>query len=119
MARLTISDLEIERPEEPLELEMADGTVFELQDPKGVRVDVMVDIENIAPIEQVKAYIADGRWDEFVSHPEVDGYYFEAVVKRYNAHFGMGDQGNGGASSRSASGTARPSKRTSPKRVSR
>jgi len=120
MTRLKISDLEIERPAEPLEIELSDGAVFELQDPKAVSVDTMVNIESMTPIEQVKALIAHGKWDEFAKHPDADGYLFDAVMKKYNAHFGiLGDPGEGAASSPSASGTARLSKRTSPKKGTR
>lgn len=119
MARLTIADLEVERPREPLEIELSDGTVFLLQDPKAVSVDLMVNIEALPPLEQVKALIAEGRWDEFAAHPDANGYLFDAVLKTYAKHFGIPSLGEGSASSPSASGTARPSKRTSPKRGTR
>lgn len=119
MARLTIADLEIERPDEGFEIEIAEGVVFVFQDPKALSVEAVMELENLSPRDQAKALIADGKWDEFVSRPEVDVYLFEAVMKRYAEHFGLGSLGEGIASLRSVSGTARPSKRTSPKRVSR
>ena len=118
MTRLTLSDLEIERGD-TLELEMVDGTIYQLQDPRGVPVELMVSIEDMEPIDQVKTFIADDKWDEFVKHPEVDGYYFEAIMERYAKHFGLGDMGNVSGLSPSARGTAKPSKRTSPKKGTR
>jgi hypothetical protein len=118
MTRLTLSDLEIERGD-TLEMEMVDGTVYELQDPKALPVELMVTIEDLAPLDQVKAIIAKGQWDAFVKHPEVDGYYFAAVMDHYAKHFGIDSLGNVGGSSPSLRDTAKPSKRTSPKKGTR
>lgn len=100
MARLTIADLEVETPDEGLEIEMADGTVFTLQDPKALSLDVVMTIESLSPMEQTKAIIAGDRWDEFTKQPEVNGYFFEALMAKYMAHFGLGTPGEGLASPR-------------------
>ena len=118
MTRLTIADLEIERSAEGLEIEMEDGTVYVLQDPQGISVPDLLAFESLPVMVKVKAMLADGKWDEFIAHPEVDGYFFGAICKRYAQHYGVGNPGEGVASLRSVKGTARPSKRTSPKKAS-
>jgi hypothetical protein len=117
MTRLTIADLEIERPNEGLSFEMEDGTEYILQDPKAVHISKMVAWETLPPMERVKAMISEGKWDEFIAHEEVDVYLFEALCTRYAKHYGVGAPGEDVASLRSVKSTARPSKRTSPKRV--
>jgi len=118
VTRLTVADLEVERPAEGLEIEMDDGTVYVLQDPKGMQLETLIDLENMSQVDQVKALISDGKFAEFAARPEVDGYFFEAVMKKFAAHYGLGTPGEGVASLRSVKGTARPSKRTSPKKAS-
>ncbi len=118
MTRLTVADLEIERPTEGLELEMEDGTVYVLQDPKGIQLEAMIQLESLPPADQVAALIADDKFEEFSKRPEVDGYFFEAVMSKYVGHYGLGTPGEGLASLRSVKGTARPSKRTSPRKRS-
>lgn len=115
MTRLTIDDLEIERPAEGLEFEMADGTVYRLQDPKAMRLSDLTNIENLSAVEQVRALISDGKFDEFANRPEVDGYFFEAIMKKYASHYGLGSLGEGVASLHSSNGnrTARRLKQTS------
>lgn len=98
---MKIANLEVERPKEGLEIEMDDGTIFTLQDPKAMRLTTLVGIESLPRIEQVKALIADGKFEEFAARPEVDGYFFEGVMKAYAKHFGIGSLGEGIASPRS------------------
>lgn len=115
MTRLTIADLEIERPAEGMELEMEDGTVYRLQDPKGMQLDALINMERLTAREQVAALIADGKFEEFVKRPEVDGYFMEAVVKKFGSHYGLASLGEGLASPVSLNGNrmARRSKQTS------
>lgn len=112
MTRLTIADLEIERPAEGLELEMNDGTVFALADPKAMHMETAINLESLSIKEQAAALIADGRFNDFASHPEVDGYFMEALLKKYGAHYGLGSLGEGLASPPSLNRTARRSRRT-------
>jgi hypothetical protein len=113
VTRLTIADLEIERPAEGLEIETADGSVYSLQDPGGVRLNVLINLESMPLIEQIKALVAGDKFEEFSAQPEVDGYFFQAVIKKYAAHYGIDSLGEGVASLPSLNGTARQSRRTS------
>ena len=113
MTRLTMADLEIERPGEPLEIVMGDGSVFTLQDPKALSLSTVLGLEEMPPLDQVRALIADDKFHEFAARPDVDGYFFEALVKRYLDHYGLGKLGEGVASLPRFKGTARRSKRTS------
>jgi len=113
MARLTISDLEIERNDDPFEIEMNDGEVFALLDPKGVAAEKLIVLEKLPPAEQVKAIVAGDRADELLAYPDVDGYFLEALLQKYAKHFGLGNLGNASASPRSLNGTARQSRPTS------
>ena len=97
MARFTVTQLEIERPE-GMEIEMADGTVYALQNPKALPVEQLMHFEDLSPLDQSKAIVADGKFNEFSAHPEVDGYFFEAVLAKWIAHFGLGSPGEGVAS---------------------
>jgi hypothetical protein len=112
---LTIADLEIERPGDGLELEMDDGTVFRLQDPKALQLDSLINMESLSAKQQVAALIADDKFDEFVKRPEVDGYFMEAIVKKFGSHYGLASLGEGSASPQSSNGNraARRSKPTS------
>lgn len=113
MARLTISDLEIERNGDPFEIELDDGTVFELLDPKAIPAQQLLVFESLPPAGQLKAAIANDRGDELLQRSEVDGYFLEALMLRYAAHFGIGSRPEGRASQRTSNATARPSKQTS------
>lgn len=108
MARYKAADLDIERNGEPFEYEMEDGTVFTFTDPKGIDPAKVVRFEEIPPMEQAELTIQDGRFKEFVEHPEVvDMYYYEAVMAAYTKHFGLGTAGEGRASKRSSKSSAK------------
>ena len=110
MTRLTIADLEIERPAEPFEIEI-DSIVFKFVGPKEMLLSDVVAMEALPPVEQIRALIADDKFDEF-SH-RIKANQFEVVMKKYASHYGLGSLGEGSASSRSLNGTARRSKRIS------
>lgn len=107
MARLTIADLEIERNEDPFEIELEDGEVFTLRDPKSIPAATLVVLEKLSPRDQLKAAIADDRGGDFLAREEVDGYFLEALMNKYAAFYGLGDLGKGRGSGRSSSGTAK------------
>ena len=98
MARFTVADLEVERPAEGLEIELSDGSVYTLQDPKAMQLQDALNLESLSPTDQVKALISDDKFDEFAAKPEVDIYFFEAVMKKYASHYGLGSLGEGNAS---------------------
>ncbi|HEV3309956.1 MAG TPA: hypothetical protein VG815_05525 [Chloroflexota bacterium] len=87
MARLTIADLEIERNGDPLEIEMEDGTIFTFKDPKAINLNEMVSLEGLAPIDQIKAMMQPGDFDRLSTRPEVDLYFFTALLKKYLEHY--------------------------------
>lgn len=101
MTRFTAKQLDVESRHEGLEIEMDDGIVYTLQDPKAIKLDSLVNLESLPPIEQIKVIIADDKFEEFAARPEVDGYFFEAVMKKYVAHYGLDLPGNAPASLRS------------------
>lgn len=111
--RLTKADLDIERPKELFQYEMDDGTVYDFIDPKGLHLEITMKLENLPKNQQVKVVIADGKFDDFLKHDEVDGYFMEGLMKAYTTHFGLGTLGEGNASLHSLNRTARRSKPTS------
>lgn len=98
MARLTVADLEIERNEDPFEIEMGDGVVYAFKDPKSIQFRSLIAFEKLSPIDQVQSVMDASTFDEFSKRPEVDGYFFEALMKQYMAHFRMSQPGEAGAS---------------------
>lgn len=118
MARLTISDLEIERNKDAFEIELDDGEVFAFVDPKAVQADDLISLEGKPAAEQLRAVLG-ARAEAFLRHPEVDGYVMEAVLGRYMGHYGLGSPPEGRGSRPSLRGTASTSKRTSQRAVHR
>lgn len=118
MARLTISELEIERNGDPFEVELDDGTVYVFSDPKGIQANSLISLETLPAVDQLRAVLGT-RADQFLASPEVDGYVLEYVLDRYMKHYGLGSPPEGRGSRRSSKATASPSKRTSPRGVSR
>lgn len=112
MAKFTIADLEIERNEDPFEIEMDDGKTFVLKHPQSLPFADIIQLGSMTPLEQVKA-VMGGHFADFTAYPEVDGYFFDALIEKYMAHYGLKNPGEAGASPRSLSGTARRSKQTS------
>lgn len=100
MARLTIADLEIERNSDPLEIEMEDGVVFTFKDPKAINLNELVTLESLAPIDQIKAMMNAGDFEALSSRPEVDGYFFTALIGEYRKHFKLPTPGEASASRR-------------------
>jgi hypothetical protein len=98
MARFTVEDLELEKAHEPFEVELGDGSIYLLQDPKEMALEDLVRLESLSPLNQVKAVIADGKFEEFAGHPEVTGRFFSAVMAKYMKHFGLGSPPNVSAS---------------------
>ena len=90
--RLTIEDLEIERNGEPLEIEV-DGEVFTLADPKSVGINAVLTIQSLAPADQVGLICKPGDFARLVelskTNPELDLYFFEALMKRYLQYYKM------------------------------
>lgn len=100
MARLTISDLEIERNDDPFEVEMSDGEVYRLVDPRAIHATVLVTLDSMKPDQQLRT-IAGDRGDELLARPDVDGYFLEALMRRYRQHYGIGSPPESDASPRS------------------
>lgn len=118
MARLTISDLEIERNNDAFEYEVESGTVYTFVDPKAVPAKALIHIESLSVDAQLRHVLGKDA-DAFLDESEIDGYVMEAVMELYMKHYGLGSPPEGKGSPRSSKGTASPSKRTSPRGVSR
>jgi hypothetical protein len=89
MARLKITDLEIERRDDPFEVEMADGTVFTFKDPKAIQFSGLLLFDPRFPARSLRAILGDDEFDAFAARDDVDGYFLEAVFARYAAHYGI------------------------------
>lgn len=100
MARLSISDLEIEEREEPFEVEMEDGTVFTFKDPKAISAAGLLTFDPTQPIQIVRLALGDEEAVKFLARPEADGYLLNAVFKKYMEHFRLPLPGEADASSR-------------------
>lgn len=119
MAKLTVSDLEIERNDEAFEIDLEDGSKpFTFSDPKGIQADLLIKLEALPVANQLRAVLGP-RADEFLEHPAVDGYVMEAVLARYNKHYGLGTPPEEQGSARLLKDTPSRSKRTSPGKGSR
>lgn len=113
MARLRITDLDREQQHETYEVETADGTVFELVDPQDLPLGALVKLEQSSPMDQLRAIVADGRFDEFAGKPDVTARVFAQILEDWRQTMGLGEPGESPASPRSSNGTARRSKPTS------
>ena len=100
MARLTVADLEIERNGDPFEIEMSDGTVFAFKDPRSIQFKNLLAFGALSPQDMVRAIMDKGDFEKFAKRPEVDGYFFEALSKRYMEHYKLATPGEARASSR-------------------
>lgn len=118
MARLTIDDLDIERDGEPFEVEMGDGEVFRMLDPKAVSGKELVRLEGLSSEGQLKATLGE-RADALLDYDEVDGYFMQALMAKWRKHYGIPTPPEARGSRTSSKGTASTSKRTSPRGVSR
>lgn len=99
MAKLTIADLEIERNDEPFSIEMDDGEVFDLRDPKRLPAKVLAVLERLPVSDQLRHIIGE-KSGEFLDRDDVDGYFFEKLMQQYRAHFGLGTAPEANASQR-------------------
>lgn len=100
MGRLTIGDLEIERNDDPFEVEMADGTVFTFRDPKAIQWTGLVAFDPTKPAQALSLVLGDEQYAAFSQRDDVDGYFLEAVFKKYMEHYRLAPPGEAAASSR-------------------
>jgi hypothetical protein len=89
MARLSITDLEIERKDDPFEIEMSDGTVFTFKDPKAIPFAglLLFDPKNL--MLSMRVILGDDDFDNFAKNPEVDGYFLTAIFEKYMKHYDL------------------------------
>lgn len=98
MARLTVADLEIERNDDPFEVEMDDGAVFVFNDPKAIEWTGLMAFDPKRPAEALRLIMGAEGYAAFAARTDVDGYFLEAVFKKYMEHFKLPQQGEASAS---------------------
>lgn len=111
--RVTAADLEaeVEYPE-PFEYESKDGQMFVLKDPKSLHFTVFAGLGSRGATGTFEAILGEN-YDRFAALPEMDWRRMDALMTRYNKHFGLGEPGESDASSDSLTDTAGQSKPTS------
>jgi hypothetical protein len=87
--RFTTKDLEIEKPKEPFIVELDDGEEFTFPDPKAQSFNFLMSFSTRSPEETIKAILGEDTYAAFLSHPEVNGYFMDYVIKKYKEHFGV------------------------------
>lgn len=78
----------------PFEVELSDGTVFRLRDPKALQLREQLRLGEADSTEEVLQMLLGDDWDAFASRPEVDGYFFEALMAEYDEHFDIDRPGS-------------------------
>jgi hypothetical protein len=113
MARFTIDDLERDKSRpEPFQLALDDDTIVTFPDPKSLHFTKLLELTTSSPAEQVRIIVGDD-FEVLAADPRADGYFFEALMQKYIAHYGgIPDPGEAAASSRSSNGTGKRSRRT-------
>lgn len=111
--RLTLDELEKERGDvEPFEIDLGDQVVT-LPHPKDMPFESLVNFDGTQPAAVLRTLMGDATFDTFAGNPRVTLGILEQVLTAYYKHFGLGGPGEGAASPRSVSGSARPSRSTS------
>lgn len=112
MARFSLAD--VERPDEPFEIEGEGDAVYTLAHPQSLPAEVLLDLDPTDYVALFRLLLGDEDFAGLMAEPEMDGFALEAMFGKYAEHFGLlADLGEGVASPRSSSGTARRSKPTS------
>lgn len=75
------------RRADPFQVEMADGTVFTFKDPAAIKRTGGLDPTK--PEQFFSLILGDDDRAAFSKHPEVDGYFFEAILEKYKEHYGL------------------------------
>lgn len=114
--RLTLADIEAARGDyEPFELDLGDDDVLTLPHPKQLPLPTLLQLGDTSSPEQATAQMLSSNeaWQAFIRREDLQIQDFEFVTQQYAKCFDLGTPGEGDASPRSSSGTARPSKSTS------
>lgn len=119
MATFKTSQVERERPEDPFVVECDSGEEYVILHPKEVPGRDLVRIDTANPTATLLVVLGD-RAQDFLDEPEIDGYALEQIFQEWLNHYGLpGGQGEGRASRRSSTGSAKRSRRTSRSAASR
>lgn len=118
--RLTLEDLEAERGEfEPFELDLGDDVIVSLPHPEDLPFDTLISFDTASPVRVLRMVMGDDAFDHLATLERGDGTkrvtlgVARVILERYQAHYGLGSPGEGGASRPSSIGSARRSKQTS------
>lgn len=121
--KLTFDDLEKEDPDEPFVFDTGDGDPFVFVAPDDIPAETLMDIGNRSIVSNQAALqvLLGDDFERFyqtvvVRHHATIGT-LNALVTRYNEHFGIGAPGEGSASPASSNRAARRSKRTSTRKA--
>lgn len=113
--KLTLEELEAEDPNDSdqLELNLGDGIVVALPNPKDVPIAQLVDFDPDNPGQVLRAMMGEDGFEQLMSHPRMTARRLEQLFIKYQQHYGLPMPGESGASPRRSNGTARRSKPTS------
>lgn len=124
--RKTLEQYEAERGDDgdPFELELSDGEWVTLRHPEDMPFDDLLRFDSARPAEVLRVLMGEDAFTRLVSAVRPDGSkrvtlgVLGGILTDYMQHYGMGTPGEAVASPPSSIGSARRSKRTSPKRAS-
>lgn len=115
--RLTLEQLEAERGEvEPFEVDLGDE-VITLQHPKDLPFESLINFDGAQPDQVLRVLMGADTFEALADNPRVTLGVLESILTGYYAHYGLGGPGEGDASLRSVRSSAKPSRRTSPRRA--
>jgi hypothetical protein len=107
MARLKLEDLAARgKVKEPFEIELSDGSVVTLPDPKALPVRTLLKLVELSPDEQM-ATLLGPESERFLDDPGANAYSLESILDAYIEHYGIPVPGKSNASRGSSRGTAR------------
>ena len=75
------------RRADPFRVEMADGTAFTFKDPATIKRTGALDPAK--PEQFFSLILGDDDRAAFFKHPEIDGYFVDAILEKYLEHYGL------------------------------
>lgn len=113
--KLTLDQLEAEDQDDlgPFELDLGDGLVISLPHPMDIPFNDLIGFDPNNAAVVLSTLMGAEAFEQFAANPRITARRLEQIMRKYDAHYGLGMLGEDDASPKRLNATVRPSKSTS------